>query len=294
VPAISVERLGIVGARVEGVDFDRLVNDDGVVCRHGVWVTRSTRRVGSVRAVVLAGICAAVVLAGCGGSGGTHVSGARRLELALGSAHRSRIPPALVAGALDPGRYSTTRLVPRITISLGQGWSLVNEAAGELTLSRGLLGTGTTQVRFVNLKRAWQIDPPFTADNESARDWIPRSRRAPLDYLSFVRSLSRYLDVGGATTMRVAGREVPALDYKVAHVPSSLSGTCFQQPGPCFAPPSGVRLDYVSLPLGSAVRIAVLPSRDGPLLVEVEAPDAQQLQALLVDVDPSFSTLEFG
>jgi hypothetical protein len=261
----------------------------------GVEVPRdvSVARRSSVIALCLLLACTTIV--DCSGGSTSDASAALRLELALGSAHRSRIPPALVVGRLDPGKYSTTRFAPRVTLSLGDGWNLVTETPAELALSRGPLSAfGPTQLRFVALKRAWQLFPPFVGDTDTLRDWSPRSRRAPADYMAFVRSLTGNLQVDTAPNVRIAGRDVPALQYTVVHVPTSLPGTCDGGPGPCFAPPTGIWLDYVSLPRGSTVRIAVVTTNDGPLLVEAEAPDVAQLDALLDQVVQLLDTLKLG
>ena len=112
--------------------------------------------------------------------------------------------------------------------------------------------------------------------------------------MAFVRSLADVLEVAQGPDMRIAGRDVPALQYTVLRVPTSLPGTCAGEPGPCFAPPTGIWLDYVSIPRGASVRIAVVATNDGPLLVEVEAPDAEQFGSLLADVVPLLDALRIG
>jgi hypothetical protein len=240
----------------------------------------------------LVGVAIAVLVAGCGGSGAARLSASRPLELSVGSPNRSRVPSALVVGPLVKGTYSTTRLVTRLTLTFDDGWNLANETPGELALTRGPLTRDAQILRFVVLDHAWQVAPPFVTDQETPADWIRRSHPAPTDYIGFLQGLGQYLDIGPLTTVPIAGRQATAISYTVARQATTPAGTCYDEPGPCFGPPSGVRLDVVSLPLGYAVRAAVVQGPDGPILVEAAAPDAAQLDELLADVDPILATMQ--
>jgi hypothetical protein len=245
----------------------------------------------------LAGVLATVVMllpAACGADGTARLSPRRPLELSVGAPNRSRVPSPLVVGALVPGTYSTTRLATRLTLMFGEGWNLANETPGELALTRGPLTKTASILRFVLLRHAWQVAPPWVTDQETPADWIKRSRKAPSDYISFVQSLGEYLDVGPLTPLRVAGRQARAVTYMVAREASTGPGTCYEAPGACFAPPSGVRLDTVSLPVGYTVRAAVVHSAAGPVLIETAAPDGAQLDELLTVVDPMLESMQLG
>ena len=248
----------------------------------------------SARRWVAPAVSAAVVMvfASCGGSSSTSLSPSRQLELSIGAPNRSRVPSALVVGPLVKGRYSTTRLATRLTLSIDDGWNLANETPGELALTRGPLTKDASILRFVVLDHAWQVAPPFINDQETSADWISRSRKAPSDYIGFVQGLGQYLDIGALTTVRIAGRQASAIAYTVARQPSSPSATCYEEPGPCFAPPSGVRLDVVALPVGYTVRGAVAQGPAGPILVEAAAPDAAKLDELLADADPMLAEMQ--
>ena len=247
-----------------------------------------------LRVPCVVAVAVLVLCVGCGGADGARPSTVRPLELSVGAPNRSRVPSALVVGPLVSGTYSTTRPSTRLTLKVGDGWNLANETPGELALTRGPLTRDSSILRFVVLGHAWQVIPPFITEQETPTDWIRRSRRAPTNYIGFVQGLDQYLDIGALSTVPIAGRQASAIAYTVARQPGPATGTCYGEPGPCFAPPSGIRLDEVALPLGYTVRAAVVDGPAGPILVEAAAPDAAQLDALLAESDPMLADLALG
>lgn len=246
------------------------------------WPRRSALCVLLALVVVTAGSCA---------GDASRSSVRRRLELFAGSLSRSHLPAALVAGPLLAGTYQSTRFAHGVTLTVDDGWQLDYDAAAELTLTRGPLTAETQTLRFVLLDRAWQVEPPFAADGETISHLIARSRRATVNYVEFVRTLSSYVSVTAADDVSVGGVRASAVEYTVHDTPASPGETCNIEPGRCFAPPSGVRFDVWFIPKGSVMRVAVAPSRAGPILVEASAPDAERLAEMLPSVDAILASL---
>ena len=207
----------------------------------------------------------AVIASGCGDSGGpkatTPTASSTVPEASANSGHALPVEP----GPLPAGRYQTSRFLPRLSVSLGPGWTLLPVSRTSLRLVRRD-GTLVGLFRFTRV-----IDP----SSHPATDPVSADVLQPLP-ANFARWLAEHprLSTSGPRPVRVDGLPAGEVDATVRD--GYRSAGC---PGRCVVIVSDSD-GSASQSEGQKSRAVVLDGFNPPLAIVVISPtDAFRVEA---------------
>jgi hypothetical protein len=203
--------------------------------------------------------------------------------------------PLPAGGPLEPGAYRTTTFEPAVSFRVGAGWEVpVGETAGSFTIGRDVDPTAPLDGKYLTFVRVEQVFAvPLLTDDQLRGTRGKYLRPAPRDVVAWLRA-HPYLEVFAPRRIRVGGLAGTRGDVAVAGVPDRPDTCEDLNPRQCVAlfPFAGSSEIFVAVE-GPPSRNFVLDTRGAPLLVTVDAPEAERA-AFLALAETVLRTVRFG
>lgn len=253
------------------------------------------------RMAMIAVTTAVALVAGCGG--GDEPASSRPIQ--AGPATTSTTSAAVVGpqpvapGPLAPGSYETVKFRPKLSLRVGEGWSLLGDAENGIALAPEFdPATGPKkQVTVTAVK--WVFDKPLLTDKELDANRERHIRPAPRDLVGWLRA-NPYLKLSTPRPARLGGRRGVRFDLAVKKVPGPSNCQQFA-PHHCvmlfpITRGSGEPIDLVEVdefPGRYTTRYTLVEVRGQPVLVGVGAP-ADQFKAFAGEADTLLKTVSFA
>lgn len=250
------------------------------------------------RMAMIAVTTAVALVAGCGGD-----EPASSRPIQAGPATTSTTSAAVVGpqpvapGPLAPGSYETVKFRPKLSLRVGEGWSLLGDAENGIALAPKFdPATGPVKQLTVTAVR-WVFDEPLLTDKERNANREAHIRPAPRDVEAWLRA-NPYLKVGPSRPARLGGVRGVRFDLHVKEPAGPTNCPQFGGPHHCVylvAITRGTGVEPIELVEvgGGPSRYTLVEVQGQPVLVGVSAPP-DQFEEFVAEADKVLKTVRFA